>query len=141
MNTTEIEINGTLDAIFPIEVSLITAEDEEFTISPTVSLVPTYEPTGPLSSFLPSTSLMPSSTEEPSTLPSSLPTNLPSASSQPSLSGWPSIGPSRSPSSQPSSLPSMNPTSSDKPFGITLIITDDDVFSSPLPSIEYEIEL
>ena len=54
----------------------------------------------------------------------------------PSVSVWPST--------QPSYIPSVEPTlseTSERPFGVTLIITDDDLFLSPLPSVDYEIEL
>ena len=156
-NLTEtFEISGTLDATLPLEVSLTSTEEAVVTDAPSISLSPTYGPTTEFPTYLPSTSLEPSY-YGPSSAPSNLPTNIPSTSAQPSYSGMPTYNPSFSsapsalpsqvpslsvwPTLAPSSAPSSAPTAEERPFGVTFTITDNDLFSDPPPSIEYEFEL
>lgn len=118
-NGTKFTYGGTLESRFPIELSLGSDDVVLSTSSPT-PLVSTSFPT----------TAQPSAFTQPPTIsvqPSFLPTNLPTV--QPSLS----LVPSLIPSSQPSSNPPR--------FGIILTITDDNLFASPIPTVDYEYDI
>jgi len=117
VNSTKFNFTGTLQSRFPVEV-LFRSNNSLTPLLSTAS--PTTQPT---SSEAPSLSTSPTLSTSPSSHPSSLPSIQPTTSSD------------------PSSVPSSQPSTSPPRFGVVLIISDDDLFSSPIPTVEYEFDI